>query len=182
MEHLSFEMICRIADGSAGLEEEGRAQRHLEECIRCKWEIEIQRSILKVCRQKQSTRVSANFTDRIMAAIAPHRGKKWYEKILQNMGNIIALALVLGFLGYISSVTSGDKMKIFFPSGDDLITKSLKTLTDGSHLLLSYFHSKVTAPAANSPQTNTILFVLLAIVILAAVDRVIRHFFSHLEA
>jgi hypothetical protein len=181
MEHLSFEMICRIADGRAGLEEESRAQRHLEGCVRCRWEVEIQRSILRISRQKMNVHVPADFTDRIVAAVAPHRGKKWYEKLLQNMGNIIALALVLGFLGYVSSITSGDKTKIFFPSGDDLIAKSVKTLTDGSHLLLSYFHSQVTAQAANSPQSNTILFVLLAIVILAAIDRVIRHFFRHLE-
>lgn len=182
MKHISFEMICRIADGGAGLEVESQTRAHLEECAQCRWEIEIQRSIVRISRQAQSAPVSANFTNRVVAAVLPHKEKKWYEKLLQNMGNIIALALVLGFLAYISSITAGDKTQIFFPSGNDLIEKSAKVFTDGSSQLLAYFHSSITTKAANSPQTNTIMFGLLAIFILAAIDRVIQHYFRHLEA
>jgi hypothetical protein len=180
MEHLSFETICRIADGCAAPEEEERAQMHLQECTRCRREIDIQRSILKVSRQAERVRVSANFTKKVVTAIAPREEKKWYEKLLQNMGNIIALALVLGILGYISSITAGDNTRIFFPSGNDFIAKSANLLTDGSHQLLALFHSNVAIQTTNSSQANTILFGLLAIVILAVIDRVIQHFFRNL--
>ena len=73
MEHLSFEMICRIADGRAGLEEESRARMHLQECTRCRREVEIQRSILRISRQNENERVSSDFTEKIVAAILPHK-------------------------------------------------------------------------------------------------------------
>ena len=98
------------------------------------------------------------------------------------MGNIIALTMVLGFLGYISSITSGDKTQIFFPTGEDLVAKSLKALSDVSHQFLAYFQSNVAAKYASTGQTNTIVFGLLAIFVLVAIDRVIQHFFRRLEA
>ena len=182
MDHLSFEMICRIADRRAEPIEEVRAQAHLEQCVRCRREVELQQSIVKASRLTASARVSSDFTKKTLAAILPQKGKKWYEKLLQNMGNIIALALVLGFLGYISSITSGDKTQIFFPTGDDIVAKSLKALSDVSHQFLAYFHSNVAVKYANTGQTNTIVFGLLAIFILAVVDRLIQHFFRRLEA
>ncbi len=182
MEHLSFELICRIADRRAELHEEVRAQVHLEQCTRCRREVEIQQSILKASRLTVNTRLSGDFTRKTLAAIMPQKGKKWYEKLLQNMGNIIALALVLGFLGYISSITSGDKTQIFFPTGDDLLAKSLKALSDISHQFLAYYQSNVAAKSASSGVTNTFVFGLLAIFILAVIDRVVQRYFRHLKA
>ena len=99
MEHLSFEIICRIADGDIKQNEMAKIFDSFGIPARsCQQEVELQRSICKsfaTINTYQPFRIILHKT--FSMNIIPSQKKKWYEWILHNMGNIIAMASVLAF-------------------------------------------------------------------------------------
>jgi hypothetical protein len=177
MEHLSFTIICKIADGDIKQNEMAVHLAHWKSCHSCQQEVELQRSIVKVLRQTQLINPSTNFTKNVLDTIIPSQKKKWYEWILQNMGNIIAMTSVLAFLGYVFSVTKTVTFQNNKPTKIEPILEFIKIIQDGSHRLGSYLTPKFTVQSTDASQTQVLFFAILAIALLVFIDQIAGHFF-----
>jgi hypothetical protein len=182
MEHLPFDIICRIADGNMTQSEMEVHLTHLKSCQSCQQEIELQRSIVKVSRKAQLVNPSNSFTQSVLDVINPSQKKKWYEWLLHNMGNVIAMASVLAFLGYIFSITDTSAFQTDKPSKAKPVMEFVKIIQEGSQQLSSYLTPKLSIQNGSTSHTNTIVFALLAIVLLVFIDRIAGHFFHQLRA
>lgn len=181
MEHLSFEMICRIADEAVHNGENNNALSHLEQCPQCQREVEFQQSLLKISRQVFSINPSTDFTKGVIEAIIPPQRKRWYERFLHNIGNIIALVSVLVFLGYIYSITGNSDLGIYTTSDREMITDFVKIIADGSHQFIDYLVSSYSIQDIGTHRMHIAIFVLLAIISLTLIDQVLRRFFNRLK-
>ena len=182
MEHLSFDTICRIADGDMP---QGELELHLDHwksCQSCQQEIELQQSIVKVSRKAQLINPKNSFTQSVLDVIIPSQKKRWYEWLLHNMGNVIAMASVLAFLGYIFSITDTSAFENDKSTKVKPVIEFLKIIQDGSQQLVSYLTPKFPIHNLGAQHTHTIVFALLAIVLLAFIDRIAGHFFRQLKA
>jgi hypothetical protein len=176
MEHLSFEIICRIADGDINQNEMAVHLSHLNKCRTCQYEVELQKSILKVSQQTQLINPSSHFTKDVLDTLIPTK-KKWYEWILHNMGNIIAMTSVLTFLGYIFLVTGNTPFQNDKPAKVEPILEYFKIIQNSSKQLGNFFAQKSHTQAIEVPHTNTVAFALLAIVLLVFIDQIAGYFF-----
>ena len=178
MEHLSFDIICRIADGDIVQNEIALYLNHLKSCRLCQKEVDLQRSILKVSRQSQLIRPSTDFSKNVLAAIRPSQKKKWYEWILHNMGNVFAMTTVLAFLGYVFSMTGTNTIQNDKPTKIEPILEFLKIIQNGSHQLGSFLTPKITSHGMDASQGHSIFFAFLAIILLVFLDKIAGFFFQ----
>jgi hypothetical protein len=176
MEHLSFEIICRIADGDIQQDELAAYSTHLSSCQVCQQEIALQKSIIKVSRQTQLINPSNEFIQNVLDVVNPSKKKKWYEWILQNMGNMIAMAAVLTFLGYVFSMTENGPYQTNKPTIVEPMLDFFKVIQNGSNQFVKYITQKPHLQSMASPQTNTIGFALLAIALLVFIDQIANYF------
>jgi hypothetical protein len=93
------------------------------------------------------------------------------------MGNIIAMASVLSFMGYIFSVTGNSPFQEETPSKVTPIMQFFKIFQDGSKQLGSYLVQKSHLQGLETSHTNTIAFAFLAILLLVFIDKIAGHFF-----
>jgi hypothetical protein len=98
------------------------------------------------------------------------------------MGNVIAMASVLVFLVYIFSITGTSAFQSDKPTKVKPVIKFLKIIHDGSQQLGSYLTPKFPIHNLGASHTHTIVFALLAIVLLVFIDRIAGHFFRQLKA
>ncbi len=177
MEHLSFEIICRIADGDLKQNEIIEYLNHYKLCKHCHREIELQQSILELSRKMELINPSDNFERNILSAIIPTKKKILYEWILRNLGNIFAMALILAFLGYVFSVAQIGS----FQNGTQVQIKHypefIKIINDGSNQISTYFTARLLVQAATSSQIRIIVYSLFAIILLVFIDQIAGHFF-----
>jgi hypothetical protein len=182
MEHLSFDIICRIADGDMPQSEMELHLSHWKSCQSCQHEVEFQRSMIKKTREEQLVNPSSKFTQSVLDVIIPSQKKRWYEWLLHNMGNVIAMALVLAFLGYIFSITDSSAFHNK-PAKVNPILEFNKIIQEGSQQLSSFLTPKFPIQNLGTSHTyTTIVFALLAIVLLVFIDRIAGHFFRQLKA
>jgi hypothetical protein len=179
MEHLPFDIICRIADGD--LEHDGMAGpvEHWKSCPLCQREVELQQSIIKVSRKLQLIGPSSNFSQNVLDTIIPSRKKRWYEWILLNMGNIISMTLVLAILGYVFSMTESGIYHNDKQTKVGSISEFLKIIQDGSRQLGTYLTPKFPVHAHNTVQSHSLIFALIAIILLVFIDKIAGHFLRH---
>jgi hypothetical protein len=182
MEHLSFNIICSIADGDMPQNEIELHLTHLASCPACQQEVELQRSIVRVSRQIRLVKPSTNFTQGILDVIIPSQKKRWYEWLLHNMGNVIAMALVLAFLVYIFSITDTGAFKNDNPTKIKPVIEFVKIIQMGSQQLGNYLTPKLSIQSSGTSHTHTIVFAFLAIVLLVFIDRIADHFFRRMKA
>jgi hypothetical protein len=178
MKHLSFDEICRIADGNIQQSEMELHLAHWKSCPSCQQEVELQRSIVQVSRKTKLFNPSNIFTQGVLDIIIPSQKKRWYEWLLHNMGNISAMASILALLGYIFSVTETGAFKKNDPAKIQPITEFVKIIQKSSQQLGTYLTPKLSVQSSSSLHTNTIFFALLAIVLLVVIDRIASHFFA----
>jgi|WetSurMetagenome_2_1015567.scaffolds.fasta_scaffold560304_1 hypothetical protein len=178
MEHISFDIICRLADDDMDQSEMAFIAAHLKSCQSCQREVDLQRSITRASGQAPLVNPSHQFTQNVLERIAPSQKKKWYEWMLHNMGNIFAMSLVLGFLGYVLSVTGTAPIQNDKTSKIEPMLGFLKVIQDNSHQFGSYLMSKFTAHTANTSQTHASFFALLAIILLVFIDKIAGYFFQ----
>jgi hypothetical protein len=182
MEHLSFETICSIADGSMPQDEMESHLTHWKSCQYCQKEVELQRSIVQTSRKVQLINPSNNFTRSVLDTIIPSQKKRWYEWLLRNMSNIIAMTSVLAFLGFIFSHTDFGALQNDNPSKIGPILDFIRITQEGSRQLTSYLTPKLLFQNIDLSHTHTIIFALLAIVLLVFIDRIAGHFLRQLKA
>jgi hypothetical protein len=177
MEHLSFDIICRIADGDIKQDEMAVHLTHWNSCRSCQQEVKLQRSIVKISKQAQLISPSTDFAQNVLDAVIPSKKKRWYEWILHNLGNMIAMTSVLTFLGYIFSITENSPFQKDKPTTVGPILDFFKIIQDGSNQFVKYLTSKSHLQDIDTSQTSTIVFALLAIVLLVFIDQIADHFF-----
>ncbi|RPI04463.1 MAG: hypothetical protein EHM64_09920 [Ignavibacteriae bacterium] len=176
MEHLSFDVICRMADEDLNRNEKALAAAHLKTCRSCQREVEVQRLFMKTSRQSPLVKPSAQFTQNVLESIVPSQKKRWYQWMLQNMGNIIAMTMVLGFLGYIFSVTSTQALPGDKPAKIEPIIGFLKIIQDGSRQISEFVVSKFISHGDVTPSHHTLFFALLAMILLVFIDHIAGYF------
>jgi hypothetical protein len=176
MNHLPFEIICRIADKDIPQNEMMPYNLHLESCKSCKREIEIQKTILSSAKQAQLADTSANFTENILKVIVPSQKRKLSEWLLHNMGNIIAMVSVLAFLGYVYLTVQKGDFHIEQSKSQTPISEISKIVQEGSSQFISLLKSKLSIPEMGKSHANIIIFVLIAIGLLAFIDRITQYF------
>ncbi|MGD0591889.1 MAG: hypothetical protein ABSA44_13995 [Bacteroidota bacterium] len=104
------------------------------------------------------------------------------EWLLHNMGNVIAMAPVLTFLGYIFSITATSAFQNDKPTKVKPMLEFLKIIQEVSRQLSNYLTSKFPIHNVDASHTHTIVFALLAIVLFVFIDRIAGHFFRQLKA
>jgi hypothetical protein len=176
MEHLAFDIICRIADGDIQQNDMEVHFNHLNSCRSCQQEVELQRSIVRASQRTQLFNPSSQFTKNVLTALIPSK-KRWYEWILHNMGNIIAMSSVLTFLGYVFSVTGNSPFQYDKPVRVEPILEYFKIIQDGSRQFGNYLLQKSQIQGLEAPHTHTAIFTLLAIILLVFIDQIAAHFF-----
>jgi len=176
MGHIPFDIICRIADGEISQQEIELYLNHWKSCPSCQKETDLQRSIMNASRKVRLINPSDSFTQDILNVINPSQKKKWSEWFLHNMGNIIAMALVLAFLGYIFSITETGNIQKDKSSKMKPITEFVKIIKVGSQQFSSYITSRIPIQSMNTIKTNTTIYAILAIILLIFIDRIIGYF------
>jgi anti-sigma factor RsiW len=174
MEHIPIEIICRMADNDIAGAEMHRYAAHMAECRKCRQEVALQQSIMRVARSRNLPQPSAGFTDNILKAIAPSGAKRWYEQLLNNMGNMIAVAAVLVFLAFVFSSTSTMFGSSARATPENEIVKSAREGIDAfSALVLAKLHS----PVWSSPFARSLAMVMVGVAFLVLIDRLAQRVF-----
>ncbi len=181
MGHIPYEIICRIADGEISQKEIELYLSHWKSCKSCQRETDLQRSITNTSRKVRLINPSDGFTQGILDVISPSQKKKWSEWLLHNMGNIIAMALVLVFLGYVFSITETGNIQKDTSSKVKPVTEFVKIIQVGSQQFSSYLTSKIQIQSMNAIKTNTTIYAILAIILLVFIDRIIGYFLRQLK-
>lgn len=125
MNHLTVQQILEYVDGTILNGERTQVVAHIESCPRCRREVELQRAMAKGVREAPLTRPSRRLVDRIMERILPATGNPLLRKIVNNLGNLLAMIVVLSIFVYTlssPSVSNGG-------TGSSVITETFKTYT-----------------------------------------------------
>jgi hypothetical protein len=178
MEHLSFEAVCRIADGDTD-ENLLSYRKHLEICPKCRHEVDLQRSIRSAARQIPLPDVSPVFNTIIMSRILPV--KKWgiREHVSHAAGYIVAGSWVLIFLGILLYALQSEGSSSSETVNSQNMGKFLKIFSDANHQIVHTFLQTI---SSKSPDASVLKFgaiILLAIIILAFIDKMMRSFFHY---
>jgi hypothetical protein len=178
MEHLSFDIICKIADGEMSQNEIELYSPHWKTCRSCQQEVELQRSIIQVSRRAQLVHPSNNFTQGVLSVIIPPRKKRWYEWLLRNMGNSIAMTSVLAFLLYMFSIIDASSFQNNRSNKIKPVIELMKLIQQGSQQLGHFLTPKFPVQLVAVSHIHTIDFALFAILLLVFIDRIAGRFFN----
>lgn len=110
MNHLTTREIFQIVDGTIANGERTKLMVHLEACHRCQHEVQIHRSVGQAVSDAQLVRPSDGFAARVVARIAPEAKKTWISRVVDNLGNILAMGLVLSVVWYAVNSASAGKV------------------------------------------------------------------------
>jgi hypothetical protein len=73
---------------------------HLEGCQRCRQELQFHRSLAQAAKDAPLSKLPNGFTARVVSRIAPEAKKSLLSKIVDNLGNILAMGLVLSVVWF----------------------------------------------------------------------------------
>jgi hypothetical protein len=173
MNHLSIEQILEYVDGTILNGERTQVVAHLESCPRCRREVELQRALAKSAREAPLTKASRKLVDRIMETILPGTGNRLLRKFVNNLGNLLAMIVVLSIVGYAVSTPSvwkGD-------AAPSVISETFKTY-NGFYDQVSRFlatesaklQTKGSTPASRD-DGKIIALTIISLLALAALDK-----------
>jgi len=109
MNHLTTREIFQIVDGTIDNGERTKLIVHLEACQHCRQEVQFQRSLGKATQELPLVKPSKGLTARIVGRIAPETKKTWMSRIVDNLGNIMAMGLVLSIVWYAVTMAPASK-------------------------------------------------------------------------
>jgi hypothetical protein len=173
MNHLTTKQILQIVDGTIANGEKSKLIVHLEACDRCRQEIQFHRSLSQSVRELPLARPSKGFTARIVGKIAPETKKSWISKIVDNLGNILAMGLVLSVVWYTVNMTPTSKSPVE-PSG---ISKALTVYVEYYAKARDAASKEITKiigepKKEQTPKTADVAtLTLISLLILVAIDR-----------
>lgn len=100
MKHLTTTQFLQFIDGSLDYASQAQCTSHLAICEKCRKEVELQKFIAKESHRQPIVRTSPRFAQSVMTRILPHPEKSWRAHLIDNLGNLLAMATVLAVLGY----------------------------------------------------------------------------------
>lgn len=173
MSHLTTSEVFQVVDETLANGVRTKIIAHLEICSRCRQEVEFQRKLLRAAKSAPLVRPSAGLRDRVLYAVTPQSKKNLLSKIVNNLGNILAMGIVLTVVWYAGSNTS--------PSGGSnqpsILSEAVKTYVDYYASARDFVAKKQVQLVGESPKNpppgsdNVIFLTIISLVILVAVDR-----------
>ena len=175
MNHLTANEVLQVIDGSMLNGEKTRILVHLESCPRCRREVEFSRNLERVARIAPLSKPSRDFTARVMKRVDPQSKRSIATWFVNNLANILAMALVLTVVWYAVAV----KQPAGPATGPSVVSNALAVYTEYYAKVREFFPADrmkaIQKPVTDqSAETNKIvLFTVVSILILAAVDRLV---------
>lgn len=175
MNHLSSKEVLQLIDGSMLNGEKTRILVHLESCPRCRQEVEFSRNLERAARSAPLSKPSRDFTARVMGRVVPQSKQSIATWFINNLANILAMALVLTVVWYAVSVKSQASPS----TGPTVVSNALAVYSEYYAKVRALFPADrikaiQTPVGEQSAETNKIvLFTAISIVILVAVDRLV---------
>jgi hypothetical protein len=178
MEHLSFEMVCKIADGEAD-ENLRLYSEHVDQCPACRYEIALQRSIGNAARQAHLADVPPEFNTKIMSVILPV--KKWgiREHVSHAAGYFVVGSWILVFLGILLYALQSEGSSSSETATSQNMDKFLKIFSDANHQIIHTFLQTISSKSPDASVLKFAALILLAVIILAFIDKMMRSFFHY---
>jgi hypothetical protein len=173
MDHLTTKEIFQIVDGTIANGEKTRLMVHLEACQRCRGEVQFHRSVGQAAKDAPLARLSDGFTARIVSRIVPEPKKSMVSKIVDNLGNILAMGLVLSVVWFAVTSTPVSKSSTE-PSG---ISKALALYMEyyakASDVASQQIVKVVGEPdkSQTSKSTDVATLTLISLLVLVVIDR-----------
>jgi hypothetical protein len=173
MNHLTTKEIFQIVDGTIANGERTKLMVHLEACQRCRQEVQFHRSLGQAAKDAPPAKLSDGFTARIVSRIAPEAKKSLISKIVDNLGNILAMGLVLSAIWFAVTSTPVSKSSTE-PSG---ISKALALYMEyyakASDVASKQLVRVVGEPdkSQTSKSADVATLTLISLLILVAIDR-----------
>ena len=100
MTHLTTKQILQFTDGTLDYASQAQCTNHLAVCERCRKEVDLQKAISKIARHQPPVQPVSGFVQRVMTHLLPRQQKSWKTRLIDNLGNVFAMAMVLAILGY----------------------------------------------------------------------------------
>jgi anti-sigma factor RsiW len=172
MSHLTTSEILQITDGTIANGQRTTLVSHLDACPRCRQEVEFQRNLERVARNAPLETPSRDFTSRVIRQVAPHAKKSLVSKIVDSLGNIIAMGLVLTVIWYVVN-TSGASGESRQPSMLGQVIKSYADYYSQARDFVAKEQVRLMGPPARergSNSDNVLMLTALSLVLLVAVD------------
>ncbi|GEM_PF-3654147 len=183
MKHLTLDEIVAVADQTIANGSLSTALHHLEECPRCRREVDFQKRILDSARHATRVSVSKEFAGRLEARLNLPPERRHLLRYLGNLGNVFGFAMVVGLFGIIYDLVSNFQAK---PQ-----TERLSFWSDFSvrwELFVDWIRSQNLAipqsalPAIPTDSTSFYASVIVAVVGLIVIDRLLGGHFLHHHA
>lgn len=176
MNHLTTTDVVRFIDGELSQSELTRFAAHLQQCDRCQKELRFQRALLRVAHETPLVQPRSQFTQRVMEQLVPAKRHAWTQKILNNLGNIFAMMLVLGVLGYaLSSPEKWMSMSSDKPSQFAVVVNTYSSYYAGAKQFLGEQATKLMGERSTNTTPSGAMKVLemtiVSILALAALDK-----------
>jgi anti-sigma factor RsiW len=175
MTHLTNKQIVQFTDGTLDYASQAQCTGHLAICERCRKEIELQKTIAKIARHQLAAQPASSFVQRVMAQIIPQPQKSWKTRLVDNLGNVFAMAMVLAILGY--AVSNPSLFQLQQQSSQPSIIPQVVTDTYVKLVQsISQRTNEVTQQVATSTgreNSNMISLTIVSLLILAAIDQFI---------
>ena len=173
MNHLSAYEVLQIVDEALANGERSKIVAHLESCHRCRREVELQRMLRGTAGRLPLVKSSEELRDKILSIVAPPPKKKLLQVFLNNLGNVLAMALVLAVVWFAASSTGSSGVT----REPTMFSTAVKTYIDFYSRAATFVHEKKTqlvgeqAKAPQQQNDSVVYLTLLSLGILAALDR-----------
>jgi hypothetical protein len=173
MTHLTTKQILQLVDGTLDYASQAQCTSHLAVCEQCRKEVGLQKAISKVAHHQPLIRTSAGFVQTVMRRVVPAHQKSWKTKVVDNLGNIFAMAMVLTVLGYAISSPSLFKMQEE-PSQPSVVTQTISDTYAKFVQTFSQRANDATQKLVSSSSTEgskIVSMTLISLLILAGLDQ-----------
>ena len=175
MNHLTASEVFQVIDGSMQNGEKTRILVHLEACSRCRREVEFNRTLERAARSAPLSKPTREFTSHVMARVVPTSRRSISTWFINNLANVLAMALVLTVVWYAVTVkTQGGSAK-----GPTVVSNALAVYSQYYSSLREYFPADrikaIQKPVGEqSAETYKVaLFTVISILILVVADRLV---------
>jgi len=188
MNHLTLQEITRLVDDEIGGAEAGRMRGHLSDCDRCRREFRFQQALARTAREMPLPQLSESALRNVVPKLRTSQARMWIAKVVDNLGNVIAMTLVLTAIGYLT-IRFSPQQTTDEPSQLSVVRQGVgyvgqqitKLLSPSQWPILKKGRETVYAPAG--PHSGK-MYALVAISILALIglDVIVQRRFKRLSS
>lgn len=173
MKHLTPDEVFQVVDGFVANGVKTRILAHLEVCGQCRSEVESTRKLERVARSTPLVSPSRDFAQRVMKRVVPQASKTLASRIIDNLGNILAMALVLSVV-FIALTSQRPHQG---SAGPSFVSKTLALYSEYYAKARDYVgketSKRLTVPVKDRPSdiNEIVMMTVVSIVILVGIDR-----------